>query len=830
MNRTEQKIGYDRVRGQVEAHCTTRGGAAKLGGEEFSRSRDVIGRRLRLCDQMRTVLMMESGFPGGEYTDTEALVRKMEVIGTYLTVEEMLVLRRGLDAVRELVEFFRARDEAAYPDLRSLMRDVNAFPEIINHIDSIIDRWGKVKDSASPELYDIRKAIRDREGKASRKLQQVLAAAQGAGIVDADASVSIRDGRAVIPVAAGNKRKLKGFVLDESATGRTVYIEPIEVVELNNELRELEHQEKREVVRILAAFTDSIRPDLDGIERAGDYLTTVDMVRAKARWAMDNRAVMPIISRDGTLELRQARHPVLEQTLRKEGREIVPLDMTLTREKHILVISGPNAGGKSVCLKTTGLLQWMFQCGMPVPVLENSQMFVFDEVFIDIGDEQSIDNDLSTYSSHLLNMKRMLQNAGRDSLILIDEFGTGTEPVMGGAIAESILEKLNERGCYGVITTHYSNLKYFASNTEGVVNGAMMFDVQNIQPLFRLEMGVPGSSFAVEIARKIGLPEEIIRSASEKAGSEHVSLERQLREIARDRRYWEQKRDRIRVADRKVEELEQKYADQLATIKAQRSEIIKQAKAEAERITAEANRQIESTIRTIRESQADKELTRLARRELDDFRESLDKPDEVSPEEQDRINREMEKVMRRREKREERKAQRGEKGAAAEPAPEPVVRTPVVGSKVRIEGQDTVGEVQAIKGKKATVAFGNILTTVELSRLAVTSNAEYKKQVRKGPVSSISYGSDISERKLRFKSSIDVRGMRASEALEEVRDFVDDAIMLGVSHLTILHGKGTGALKEEVRRYLRTVDLVASAEDEHVERGGAGITIVRLDL
>jgi DNA mismatch repair protein MutS2 len=486
------------------------------------------------------------------------------------------------------------------------------------------------------------------------------------------------------------------------------------------------------------------------------------------------------------LELRQARHPLLEQALTREGRTIVPLDLELSRKNHILVISGPNAGGKSVCLKTVGLLQWMFQCGMPVPALENSQMPIFDDLFIDIGDEQSIDNDLSTYSSHLLNMKRMLREASRDSLVLIDEFGTGTEPVMGGAIAQAILQRLAQRGSYGVITTHYSNLKSLAGVVPGIVNGAMMFDVANIQPLFRLEMGVPGSSFAIEIARKIGLPDEIIRTASELAGSDHVNLERQLREIARDRRYWEQKRDRIRLADRRIEEKEARLDTSLAGAKEQRNESIRTAKAEAARITADANRMVESTIKTIRESQADKELTRLARHELDEFRTAVE-----------------------------------EKPKPPKTAGPPPLQA---GSKVRIVGQDTVGEVQSLRSGKATVAFGQMSTTVPVERLEVVSNAEYRKQSRT-PQMKIS--ADISARKLNFRTSIDVRGQRVDEALDTVRDFIDSALMLGVGEVTILHGKGTGALKEEIRRYLRAIPAVASAADEHPDRGGAGITIVK---
>jgi DNA mismatch repair protein MutS2 len=824
----ESKIGYDRIRSQVVAHCTTEGGSAKFAAETFSTDSAVIGERLRLSDQMRAAMMMESGFPGGEYIDLNPLLRKAEIEGAFLEVQDMASLRAALSSVADLLKFFRDKDATKYPDLIALTSGVSGFDNIVYRIDEIIDRFGNIKDNASPELLSLRRTIREREGLASKRLQQILAKAQSAGVVDGDAAVSIRDGRAVIPVSAANKRKLQGFIHDESATGKTVYIEPVEVVEINNELRELEYAERREIVRILTVFTDEIRPDIGEIDRSGDYLTTIDMIRAKARFAIDNRCVMPIISDDWTLELRQARHPLLEQALRRENKPIVPLDIKLTRAKHILLISGPNAGGKSVCLKTVGLLQWMFQCGMPVPALENSQMPVFDRLFIDIGDEQSIDNDLSTYSSHLLNMKQMLQQATERSLVLIDEFGTGTEPVIGGAIAEAILERLEHKGCFGVITTHYSNLKYYASNAAGVVNGGMAFDVQNIQPLFKLEIGIPGSSFAVEIARKIGLPEDIIRSASEKAGSGHINIEKQLREIARDRRYWEQKRDRIRITDRKVEELEQKYTEQLATIKQQRTEIIKSAKSEAERITAEANRQIENVIREIRQSQADKDIVRLARKDMDDFRSSLDSDTAISPEEQAKIDREMERLAQRQQRRAERKAKRGEAVAEHEASPEPVVLKPEVGSKVKIEGQATIGEVQSIKGKKATVAFGQLLTTVPVDKLTVVSNSEYKKQQRSSKVSTINVSADVAERRLNFKHSINVRGMRVAEALEMVEDFLDDAIMVGASQVSILHGKGTGALKDEIRRYLRTIPQVASAEDEHVERGGAGITVVTL--
>ena len=824
----EEKIGFDRIREQVTALCSTPSAKAKLAEEGFSTSADEIERRLSLMNEMRSLLMLERDFPDGDYPDPAPLVAKIRVEGSYLLAAEADQLRKALVTVGAIAEFILGRGGARYPRLWELSRRVTLFPEIVRAIDAILDDRGEVKDSASPELQQVRRAIREREGQAAKRLQQVLQRAKQAGIVDADAVLSVRDGRPVIPVAAANKRKLQGFIHDESATGRTFYVEPVEVVEINNELKELEYAERREVVKVLSAFTESIRPDAEAIADAGDYLSSVDMIRAKARWALANDAGKPILSTDDRLELRTARHPLLQQTLRAQGREVVPLDLALDRRKHILVISGPNAGGKSVCLKTTGLMQYLFQCGYPVPASEVSELPVFRSIFIDIGDEQSIDDDLSTYSSHLLNMKNMLSGASSSALVLIDEFGSGTEPVIGGAIAEAILERLLAKGCYGVITTHYANIKYYASNTEGIANGAMMFDVQNIRPLFRLEMGKPGSSFAVEIARKIGLPEDIIRAAGEKAGSDHINIEKQLREIARDKHYWEQKRDRIRQTDRKVEELEQTYAGQLSKIRAERQEILKKAKLEAQQLIADANRQIENTIRTIREAQAEKELTRLARRELDDFRDAVAKADTADKDAE--VAREIERIERRRQRREERKAQRGEAQAAgAAPAEAPKPREVEAGSKVRMAGQDMVGVVQSVKGRKAQVAFGQILTTVDRKMLTVVSNSEFREATRPQTARTV-VSADISARKLSFKDHIDVRGMRAAEALDAVQDFIDDALMVGVGSVSILHGKGTGALKEEIRRYLRTVPEVESARDEHADRGGAGITIVTFDL
>lgn len=819
----EHKIGFDRIRDQVAAACSMQSARRRILTEDFSTSHRVVERRLQLADEMRLLLSMESGGEISEQEDIAAIVDKIAVEGAYLSVEECATLRRSLRLAANIVGFILSRRSDSYPTLRRLSESVEVYPSLVAAIERVVDDKNEIRSSASPELSDIRRAIREHEGQVSKRLQQVLQRAKASKLVDADAMISIRDGHAVIPVSAANKRKIAGFIHDESATGHTVYIEPVEVVELNNELRELEYAERREIVRILTALTAILRLDVDGIARIEEYLTTIDMLRGKARWALDNGAVKPIISTEGRLVLRKARHPLLQQSLKQQHREIVPLDLTLDAEQRILVISGPNAGGKSVCLKTTGLLQYMVQCGFLVPVLENSEFLVFDSLMIDIGDQQSLENDLSTYSSHLMNMKMMTQEASSRTLILIDEFGSGTEPTIGGAISEAILERLVERRAYGVITTHYANIKYFASRHDGVANGAMAFDVKNIQPLFSLEMGKPGSSFAIEIARKIGLQEDIVRAAVAKAGEDHINLEKQLREIARDKRYWAEKRDRIRLTDRKVEQLEQTYSDRLQTIRDERREILDKARREAEAMIAEANRQIENTIRTIRESQADKELTRLARKELVTFAEGVDERNAKTSD--GRIEREMERLARRRERREQRAAEREQDVAQPQKVETPKPQKVEVGSKVKIEGQDVPGVVQALKGKKAQVAFGQMIIMVEMSRLRVVSSAEYREATRPETARTV-VSVDIRERKLNFKDHIDVRGMRATEALEAVEDLVDDALMVGVSSVTILHGKGTGALKEEIRRYLRTISDVERIADDHADRGGAGITIV----
>lgn len=818
----ESKIGFDIIRNQCRELCTMHRSAELLDCEKFSTSARQIATRQALAAEMGTILTMNCGVLKDEFYDIDTLVETLRVEGTFLDCEQVMRLGVTLSAAAAVVAIIRGNEQFAA--LNRLSADIEPLDHIVREIDRIIDERGNMRDNASPELAAVRREIRQSEGQVSKRLQAVLQSAKSAGIVNADAAISIREGRAVIPVAAANKRKLQGFIHDESATGKTFYVEPVEVVELNNRLKELEYTERREVVKVLTAFADTLRTDIEAVARAGEYVATIDMIRAKARWAADNDAVQPIVS-DGELWLVKARHPLLAQTLKRNGRELVPLDARLDSKNRMLVISGPNAGGKSVCLKTFGIIQYMFQCGFPVTVAQSTELPVFNKLFIDIGDQQSIENDLSTYSSHLINMKAMLAGADSRSLVLIDEFGTGTEPVIGAAIAEAVLEKLVDCKCFGVITTHYSNIKYYASSTEGVINGAMMFDVQNIRPLFRLETGKPGSSFAIEIARKIGLPEAIIASAREKVGTEHIDIEKQLREIARDKRYWEQKREKIRQTDRKVEELEQSYHERLAAIREERRAILHEAKTRAKELIAEANRQIEGTIRGIREAQAEKEQTRSLRQSFNEFKDSVEEVD--SAENSEQIEREMERIARRRQRREERKANKSEQTVTAEAE---VKKLPVeVGSKVRLVGHEGVGVVQSMRGKKAQVAFGQMLTTVDVVRLEVISSAEYHRATRPQAPRTV-IGTEISQRRLDFKGTIDVRGERVVDALDRVRDFIDDALMVGVGSVTILHGKGTGALKDEIRRYLRTVPAVQSAVDDHPDHGGSGITIVTFSL
>ena len=827
----EQKIGFDQIRQLLTEKCLSRLGEERVTDMTFSDRFSDIDEWLNQTAEFVRILQEADQFPAQFFFDVRPSLKRIRVEGMYLDEQELFDLRRSLETIRDIVRFLLQTDKdtddgiSPYPCLKRLAGDITVFPQLIREMNSILSPYGKMKDNASPELARIRRELSTTMGSISRSLNNILRNAQSEGVVDKDVSPTMRDGRLVIPVAPALKRKIKGIVHDESASGKTVFIEPAEVVEANNRIRELEADERREIIRILIEFSNKLRPDISDILLSYDFLAEIDFIRAKALLAEQTEALKPNVDNRPVIDWIEAIHPLLQLSLTKHGKKVVPLDITLNQQQRILLISGPNAGGKSVCLKTVGLLQYMLQCGLLVPMREGSKMGIFDSIFIDIGDEQSIEDDLSTYSSHLTNMKVMMKQCNERSLILIDEFGGGTEPQIGGAIAEAVLKRLNQKGTFGVITTHYQNLKHFAEDHEGVVNGAMLYDRHLMQALFQLQIGQPGSSFAVEIARKIGLPEDIIADASAIVGSEYISADKYLQDIVRDKRYWENKRQSIRQREKQMEELMSRYQREMEELQSSRKEIIRHAKEEAERMMQEANARIENTIRTIKEAQAEKERTRQARQELSDFRTSLEQISQQ--EEENKIARKMESLRQKQERKQQRKAQKTEKTNEAQPAaPQRPPLQP--GCAVRIKGQTTVGELLELNGKQATVAFGSLKTTVSADRLETTNARPYGSENKLNAPSFISTQTQDSmhEKKLHFKQDIDVRGMRGDEAIQAVTYFIDDAILVGCRRVRILHGTGTGILRTLIRQYLQTVPSVKSFKDEHVQFGGAGITVV----
>ena len=839
--RLEQKIGFDRIRQIISDKCSTSYAAERTATETFSTKEAQIRKRLLLTDEMRLIMMFEDGFPSGGFIDCIDFLKPLERSSSAIDLISLRKLRTMLETLRKVTNFFEGIKDGVYPNLKRMSSRVLNFPEVQRRIDSIVDRYGDVKDTASDELYEIRRSLREKEGAISRRMSAILKRAQEEGIVDSDAGVSIRDGKMLIPVSAANKKKIAGFIYDESATGKTAFIEPAEVVELDNQIKELKFSEQREIIRILFEFTEFLRPYIPDLLTSAKYLGEIDFIMAKAQVALDFIAGMPVISDNGELNLRKARHPLLERALRKEKKEIVPLTATLTPQKHILLISGPNAGGKSVCLKTVGLLQYMFQWGMLIPTSEASELPVFDRIMVSIGDDQSIDNDLSTYSSFLADMRTMLSAADSRTLVLIDEFGSGTEPAAGGAIAEAILSEFDKRGVYGVITTHYTNLKLYASADTGVMNGAMMFDVKNIAPMFKLEMGLPGNSFAFELARKMGMPEDIIKDAENRAGEEFVGIERNLRKIARNRKALDEKLERIRHTDKTLESITDKYQKELQQIKQTKKEILDQAKKEAEAIIKGANKQVENTIRTIKESQAEKETTQEARKELQGFMSLLAaKKEQEQKDKDDYIERKIKQIDARRERQKQRKAQKADDKAAQEALEQLAEQQRIeafrsaplkAGEKVRVKENGMVGEVVKVSAKAVVVAIGHISSKMPLDKVERITSNEFKSAVKEtSKVSSaVKVDSSISERKLNFKTEIDLRGARLNDAIEQVTRYVEDAIMLGISSVRIIHGKGTGVLRDEIQKLLRTMPGVASAKDEHIQFGGSGVTIVTFE-
>ena len=823
----ENKIDFTKIRELIKENCISSIGKSLVDNMQFSSRFDTVKLRLLETHEFKNILESGDEFPAENYFDLRPSFAKMRIDGTYLETKELFELRRTIKTVKAVVRFFQKEEaESKYPNLKKITKRVVIHQYVIDGIDRILNSHGKIRDNASPELADIRRELAVKQSSVSKLLSTIIAKAKKDGWVDTEMTPAVRDGRTVIPVPASFKRKIPGIIHDESATGKTCYVEPAPVVEVNNAISELEAKEQREIVKILKEFTETIRPYADDLEDCIAMLGIMDFIRAKALFAVKTNGVVPHLSGKTGFNWKNARHPLLFLSFQKENRKVIPLNIALSEKNRILLISGPNAGGKSVCLKTVGILQYMLQCGILIPAEKESKAGVFKNIFIDIGDEQSIENDLSTYSSHLLNMKHFTKNADNKTLVLIDEFGTGTEPMLGGAIAEAVLNRLNQAKAFGVITTHYTNLKHFASSQDGIVNGAMLYDTQKLEPLFVLETGKPGSSFAFEIAYKIGLPQDIIDEAKSKVGEEHVNFDKHLREILRDKRYWERKRDNIRRTERRLEELLEKEKEELEKTKSIRKEIKEKAEEEAKKILADTNKIIENTVRKIKEAQAEKEKTKKARQELNKFKEEVFKQ---NSEDEEKILRKIKKIKERKNRIKQKSEQAISDKNNNEKAIAKREREFTIGMPVKIKGQSTVGEIMELTKKNAIVAFGNLLTTVSINKLEHLSAQEKKSLLKKKSGNNFKQSYELNKRRLQFKPGLDVRGKRADEALQMVTEFIDEAIMVGANEVKILHGTGNGILRHLIREYLATVDLVKKFKDEHVEFGGAGITIVELE-
>ena len=851
----EQKIGFDEIRRMLKEHCQSSLGRERVDEIAFSADANVVNEQMAQVREMRRLMQAQEKPEMNYFFDVRESVARIKLENTHLEEEELWDLRRSLETIGKIVDFLNRPADAEregfeprylYPTLHRLAEDVMTFPAMIRRIDSILDKFGKIKDSASMTLAGIRHDMEQTAGSISRTLYTILHAAQREGLVAQDTAPTLRDGRLMIPVAPGMKRKINGIVHDESATGKTVFIEPAEVVEANNKVRELEAAERREIIRILTVFSDELRPHVQEVLDSYRFLAQIDLIRAKAEMAEQMQAFEPEVKAEPTMDWIRAIHPLLQRSLAKQDKKVVPLDIMLTKDKRLLIISGPNAGGKSVCLKTVGLLQYMLQCGLPIPVGDRSTVGVFRNIMIDIGDEQSIADDLSTYSSHLLNMKNMMKQADAHTLLLIDEFGGGTEPAIGGAIAEAVLKQFWKKQAFGVITTHYQNLKHFAEDHPGVVNGAMLYDRHQMQALFQLSIGQPGSSFAIEIARKTGIPEEVINDASEIVGSDYIQSDKYLQDIVRDKRYWEGKRQTIHQHEKRLEATGEKLDASLEEIERERKAILNRAKAQAEELLAEANRKIENAIREIKEAQAEKEQTRLIREELQEFREQVQNDDTHGLMSEEDFARKLRQMQERKARKEKRKNEKGEQQKAvseklaerAKASKDDANRPLAKGDTVRIKGTSSVGEIEAIQGKQVTVIFGGLRSKVKLEQLERSEKVKVNSEKFASATDKYAHlaiqtshmtRATMEDRRQNFHQDLDVRGMRGDDAIDTVMHFIDDAILIGLSRVRILHGTGSGILRQLIRQYLHTVPNVKNARDEHVQFGGAGITVVDLD-
>ncbi|WP_194777370.1 endonuclease MutS2 [Pararhodonellum marinum] len=786
----ESKINFDKIKELIKSECSSSLGIDFVEKIHFSRDIQLLNKLLDQTEEFRQILLSGEYFPSSNFINIYPYLEKGKIPGTFLYEDEFHEVRLGLLTLKGCLEFFEKHQES-YIQLFQLIGMVQLDHSLLKSIERVLDEKGKIKNNASKELAMIRSQILYEETRLRKVMDRIFREAKAKGLTPDDASITIRGGRMVMPVLAENKRRIKGFIHDESATGQTVFLEPAEVLDINNDLRDLEYMERREVQRILTELTDSMRPSIPELRKAFQFLGMVDFIRAKARFALKINASRPTIEKIKTMEWHNARHPLLETVLKQQQKKIVPLELNLDHNRRLLVISGPNAGGKSVTLKTVALIQYMLQCGLLIPVDAHSKCTVFKQFFIDIGDEQNIENDLSTYSSHLMSMKHFAEFADKNTILFIDEFGTGTEPQFGGAIAESILLALNKSGTYGIITTHYGNLKQIAAKSQGLVNGAMRYDVDRLEPLYQLEIGKPGSSFALEIAGKIGLSKEILAYAKANIGEERVRYDKLLNKLENEKNQYEQLLAETQKKDRLLQQRLQEYNQLKDTLDTQKKELLRQAKVEAKALLDQTNKRIEATIQTIKESQADKEVTKKARKELEELKVAV-KPEKVvhsSPEI---------KVL----------------GGEIQ-----------IGDQVRVKDNGAVAEVIGIRNKEVEISIGELKSNVKLNRLEKISKSTLKKEAKAAAKRT---GYDTSSKMMEFSTNLDLRGKRGEEVFSLIQNFVDEGYMLGIKDLRILHGKGDGILRDITRNLLRNMNSVQQFSDEHADRGGAGVTLVTL--
>jgi len=787
----EQKISFNKIKEILKSECSSSLGMDFVDKVSFSSDTKLVVRLLDQTEEFRQILVSGEAFPTSNFTNLNPYLEKAKLENSFLDAADFHEVKLSLQTIRTCVSFFK-KNEEVYPvlsQLLGLLIDLDL--SLLKSIDEIIDEKGNVKNNASRELQLIRSQIIYEEGRLRKVMERVFKEARAKGLTPEDAQMTVRSGRLVIPVAAENKRKLRGFIHDESATGQTVFMEPEEALDINNEIRDLEYMERREIIKILTKLTDRLRPAIPALRKATNFLGLMDFIRAKAKFAQKTNSARPEITKERQLIWRNARHPLLEIALKAQGKKVVPLQIKLSGHERLLVISGPNAGGKSVTLKTVALLQYMLQCGLLIPVEPDSKSSLFDNFFIDIGDEQNLENDLSTYSSHLMSMKYFSNFADRKTILFIDEFGTGTEPQFGGAIAEAILLALNKLGAYGVLTTHYGNLKQVASKNQGLVNGAMRYDVDKLEPMYQLEIGKPGSSFALEIASKIGISKDILAYAKSQIGEDRVRYDRLLTQLENEKNQYSELLAEVHSKDHLLKNRLQEYKELKETLETTKKKYIQEAKEEAKLLLDQTNKKIESTIRQIKEGKAEKESTKLVRQELEAFKEKV-KPEKVK------------------------------------------VKTPSivvlpgeikVGDWVRLKDNGAIGEVLQLKSKEVEISIGELKSNVKLSRLERISQGEVKKEKK---AIGVRGNFNTNEKMMDFSMNLDLRGKRGEEILSLIQTFIDEGYMLGIKDLRIVHGKGNGILRDLTRNFLKDMSQVRHMEDEHADRGGAGVTLVTI--